>query len=653
MGLFSPWFLAGLAALALPLWLHLLRQFKRTPQPFSSLMFFERSIQQSSKHRRLRYLALLALRLLLLALLALLFANPFVNRASSGVAAKRLTVVAVDHSFSMRYQNRLAAAKTQAADFIQQLPGSERVQVFLLDSHLAPLTQAGNDKTAATEAVQAIEVGDDISSYGEFARALRVLEQSTGLTLNVHLFTDAQQTSMPAAFSDLLLGPRTRLQIHPVGSGIASNWAVQSVNVPSHVYSGDGVRLTVSVAGWQTKEAQRNIIVALDGKPVMLKQVTVPSSGQVQVEFDGLQIPFGSHRGEVRMEPHDELPNDDSFGFAIEHDDPRKALFLTNPGRGSESFFYKAALEASSATGLKVQQSAFAEALRLDLSQFALVVLSNPGDLDKPVGQALEDYVAKGGSMLIGVGEMTSSLGLVPIAGNKVVATNHAQGAMNKVDPVFSADCFDRVQFLNTPKIELRAGDRVMANLADGSPLLVEVMKGEGKVLLFASTFDNLTSDFPTHSGFVPFVASSGTYLTGGAASSSSIVVGNAIALRQSKSQTSAADVIGPDEKHAFPLSAATSVMSFAPLAEGFYDVQQANGKRLLLAAHADRRESNLEKVSGETLILWSNTNSEGSASSPAPAESTTVQVSLWRFVLIFVLIAAVLESIFAARYLK
>ena len=41
MGFLAPWFLAGIVAVGLPLWLHLLRQYRSTPQPFSSLMFFE------------------------------------------------------------------------------------------------------------------------------------------------------------------------------------------------------------------------------------------------------------------------------------------------------------------------------------------------------------------------------------------------------------------------------------------------------------------------------------------------------------------------------------------------------------------------------------------------------------------------------------
>ena len=62
MGFLTPWFLAGAAAVGLPVWLHLLRKHKTTPLPFSSLMFFERRTQSSIKHRRLRYLVLFALR---------------------------------------------------------------------------------------------------------------------------------------------------------------------------------------------------------------------------------------------------------------------------------------------------------------------------------------------------------------------------------------------------------------------------------------------------------------------------------------------------------------------------------------------------------------------------------------------------------------
>ncbi|HEX3375850.1 MAG TPA: BatA domain-containing protein, partial [Candidatus Acidoferrales bacterium] len=78
MGFLAPWFLAGMAALAVPFYVHLLRRHTTTPRLFSSLMFFEHRTQSSIKHRRLRYLLLLSLRALLFLLLALAFANPFI-----------------------------------------------------------------------------------------------------------------------------------------------------------------------------------------------------------------------------------------------------------------------------------------------------------------------------------------------------------------------------------------------------------------------------------------------------------------------------------------------------------------------------------------------------------------------------------------------
>jgi len=64
MGFIAPWFLAGLAAVGLPVYFHLLKRHKTTPLPFASLMFFERRTQSSVKHRRLRYLLLFAARAL-------------------------------------------------------------------------------------------------------------------------------------------------------------------------------------------------------------------------------------------------------------------------------------------------------------------------------------------------------------------------------------------------------------------------------------------------------------------------------------------------------------------------------------------------------------------------------------------------------------
>jgi hypothetical protein len=553
----------------------------------------------------------------------------------------------------MRYQNRLADAKAQAIQFVNQQPSNGSMQLLAVDSHATALTQPGSDKAGLVNVIGSMEATDETSSYGELARALRVMEQTTGLGLNVHFFTDAQQTSMPVAFTDLQLGPNTSLAIHESGTGASPNWAVQSVSVPARTYDAATVRLTAGFAGWQTGQANRKVTVSLDGHALASKDVTIPASGRTEAEFTGLVIPYGVHRGEVEMEPHDELPNDDRFLFSIERADPRKVLFLSAVGRAANSFFYKSAMDASPSAGLRVQPDFLTEAGRLDLSPYSVVVLNNPGEIDQAASSALGDYISKGGALLIGVGPATVRAGVIPVSGDHVSDSTATQGARIGTSEIFAANVFDNVQFLATPRITPQSGDRVMASFSDGSPLLLEQTKGEGRLLVFASTLDNATSDFPVHSGFLPFVVATGTYLAGDANDSSSNVVGDAVSLRQSRNQSASADVIGPDGQHEFPLSDATRIMSFNPVREGFYDVHPANGKRRLVAVHADRRESNLEKVPAETLILWRNTSNGGAVAPGTTTGSTIVPFSLWRYLLTLVLIAAIVESIFATRYLS
>src|ERR1035438_8058702 len=165
MGFLAPWALAGLAAVGLPVWLHLLKKHKTTPLPFASLMFFERRTQSSIKHRRLQYLlllalrtlvlallalafarqqqqilqapVLLALRTLVLALLALAFARPFLqSRLAALAGGPKLTVLAIDNSFSMRQDDRLARAKREGAQVAAKLGAGDTLQVLAFGSQV-------------------------------------------------------------------------------------------------------------------------------------------------------------------------------------------------------------------------------------------------------------------------------------------------------------------------------------------------------------------------------------------------------------------------------------------------------------------------------------------------------------------------------------
>ncbi len=656
MGFLAPWFLAGIVAAGLPVWLHLLRQYRRTPQPFSSLMFFERRVQSSVKHRRLRYLLLLALRCALIILLALAFANPFVNRTSAATTRRKLTIIAIDRSFSMRYRDNLQRAKAEGDRLIEQLHGRDFAQVIAVDSHVEALTQPEADRGTLRAAVDSIQADDRASSFGEFARALRVMDQNTGMRLDVHFISDMQQTSMPPGFADLRVGPHTSLNFRCIGEGGAPNWAVETVSAPEHVYDPAHTRVVATISGWETPAASRRVSIVLDGKVIASKGVNVPANGRAEVQFLSFDLPYGPHRGAVRMEPHDGLPDDDDFPFSIERSDPRKVLFLYERGRAREAFYYRAAMESANDTGLIVAAAPVEQASGEDFSKYAFIVLGDIGDLDQALERRLNEYVQRGGSLLISLGPNSEHAGHVAVTGDRITGTDQTQGVgfLDNQDPaLLGVGRLENVHFSNTGRLSVTPRARVIAKLADGSPLIVEQDLGEGHILTFDSTLDNSMSDFCLHPSFLPFVVQTGRYLAGAEEVSSNVVTGTPVQLRRTRDQSTAADVIGPDGKHELSLAEATHALSFDLDREGFYEVQRADGRRMLMAAHPDRRESDLRRVPGEPLALWRNTGSTAAEAVSATVEHQTHPWSLWRYVMVLVLVTAVVESVFASRYLK
>ena len=77
LGFLVPLFLAGLAAVAIPIWVHLTRKQRSLVVPFPSLMFLQQVPFKEDRRRTLHHWLLLALRALVIVLLVAAFARPF------------------------------------------------------------------------------------------------------------------------------------------------------------------------------------------------------------------------------------------------------------------------------------------------------------------------------------------------------------------------------------------------------------------------------------------------------------------------------------------------------------------------------------------------------------------------------------------------
>ena len=462
---------------------------------------------------------------------------------------------------------------------------------------------------------------------------------------------------MPAGFADLQLPAGSTLEIESVASGHESNAAVESVSAPAHLYDPKKAPVAAVIANYGNQPAHRTASLVVDNRVLESKPVDVPANGRAAVEFTSLDSPYGFHHGEVRIEPGDSLAEDDRFRFAIERSDPRRVLFLHEAGQNRAALYYRTAIESSTDAGFEPEDLAVAQSANLAFSKYAFIVLSDVRDVPGPLEAQLRQYVGNGGALLVLLGPASVALPHIPVAGNAVLASGYSSRSGDRFQAAASVDAdhpalarvnrFDGVQFFQTVRFD-PAGARVIASLSDKTPLVAEKQVGEGRVLIFASTFDNVSNDLPVHAAFVPFVVESARYLAGDEQRPANVAVDSIVELRRARERGAAVDVIDPAGRHALALDEAVKAQTFQVDREGFYEVHLANGRQQLVAVHADRAESDLATVPADLLSLW--THSGGDApgtSSPAHPDN----LALWRDVLVLALLVALAETFVASRH--
>jgi Aerotolerance regulator N-terminal/von Willebrand factor type A domain len=668
MGFFAPWFLAGLAALGLPVFVHLLRRHTTIPRPVSSLMFFEAGTQSSTRHRRLRYLLLFALRALLILLLVLAFANPFIRRAKASTNDKLLLVV-VDNSFSMRAGSRFADARQGALNVLSHRGGSQRAQVLVLGGKLEVLTQPIADSAQLSAAVNSIQPGDGHGNFGELGRGMRAMTESVHTPIELHLFSDMQTSNMPGNFADMVMPGNVALMLHPVGAAMVPNWTVESVEAPSQLVDPKKTRVLAVIAGHATPAASRTASLVVNGTVVATRKIDVPASGRATVAFESLDVPYGLSKCEVRIDAADGFPADDTLLFAVKRADPERVLFLHQASDSRSPLYFGAALAAAAQASFVLQPITPEQAADVDPSKYAFVVLSDVTSLPSILEHSLLKHVEGGGGVLIALGTSAAHRENIPIFGGSTLDGRYYSrgyseglgfatvGAMDASYPsMHDAATWPELKFFYATIVD-PAKSRVVATLADKTPLLLDRQIGEGHALVFASGLDNISNDMPLHPMFVPFVERTARYLSGADRLSGARVVDSYLQLRDTSSKVTGSpsvDVVGPGGQRPLSLTEAATAQSFPLAHAGFYQVRYSTGREALVAANPDRRESDLEQIPADTLKLWSGATDTEAATTPAAqaAQTNSYQSSLWWWVMLSLLIVALAESVLASRYL-
>lgn len=536
MSLLTPAFLAGLAALAIPLLVHLIRRERHDAVEFPSLMFLGRIPQRTVQRRRIRNWWLFLLRSLALVLLVGAFARPFVERAPGAVAAgesARELVILLDRSYSMGYAGRWDRAVDAAREAVDGMGQNDRAALVLFDASAAIAVPSTADRTrlrqaldsararpAGTRYTPALKVAQGILASSELARREAVLISD----FQRHGWEGAGGAELPAGAT---------LRTVSVGDGDVANLIVTGVTLERATVSGrERVTPTAQLAN-RGPEALRNVPVSLeaDGRVVQATRVDVPAGGTATVALQPLTAGESAVQATVRA-GDDALPIDNVFHFVVAAQSGIRVLIVEAGGRDG-SLYLRRALELAQHPPFRVTVRRDGMPTAAELAQADVVVLNDVLPSDGEAGSRLLEWAAAGGGVVLAMGDRTaatpwggSARQLAGGAPERVVDRIQTGGGrlgfLDYSHPVFEvfraprAGGFSGARFYRYRPVLAAASPgadadstrphAVLARYDDGSVALLERQLAAGRVLVWGSTLDAQWNDLALEPAYLPFV---------------------------------------------------------------------------------------------------------------------------------------------------
>ena len=338
--------LAGLAAAAIPIIIHLLnrRRFKRVP--WAAMRFVQVSLQRNQRRMQIEDLILLLLRMLLLALLAFALARPALDwlRANFLGSSTVATAIILDRSGSMAADGRFELAKQAATEAIDGLPdGSAAAVLLAADSADAGIFEPTVDLRLARNMIIEASLSDrptDLLPAVE--KALEILARGSAVDKELVLITDGQAegwTQFEALLKQLAEADGTRVNVVLVGAQtpITDNLGISDLRqVSALTPAGQALRFEIGVTNYGDTEAV-SAPVTLDidnepsGDPFLIDRLPAGETKNITL-FAKLATP-GYHRATASL-PGDAMPADDRRTIVLRAADGIAVLLVDGqPGR--------------------------------------------------------------------------------------------------------------------------------------------------------------------------------------------------------------------------------------------------------------------------------------------------------------------------------
>lgn len=555
MGLLAPLFLLGLAAVAVPVLIHLRLRHRSRVVRFPSLMFISQAPYRSMRRRRLRDVLLLLMRCLAVALLALAFARPLWqgDAAAGATSASRLVVVLLDNSFSMGFGDRWQRAAAAAESAFADLEAADRGALVVYSDEAELQSAPTTDAALLAAMVQDVEIAPRSTSLLPAIQMARgVLAEAGELgRRELLIVSDFQRSSWtPENVAALPAGVELRLVDVGGEDEEVRNAAVTDVAF-DHSRSGDreqvGIAARVSYLVVREPSAdpagtplRAEVDLLLDREVVQTRAVELGVDSSTMVNFAPEVLERQrTTRGTVRLRD-DSLAADNEFRFVLSPAHEVGLLVIEPDGDRRRGRYLEEALALGRRPFFRVSRVQASGFQRSMLDGKSVVVVNDAAQqLSTSAGNAVAGFVRGGGGLLLSVERgMTQTAGLLREFGvtseGQADRLSGSAGSLAWFDtghPVFdvfatarSGD-FSSASFFRYHRLVPPEGAAAIARFDDGAPALLDLMPvaGEdgrspaasGRVLVLPTSFDTFWNTLPLQAVFLPFVHRSVEYLAG------------------------------------------------------------------------------------------------------------------------------------------
>lgn len=553
MSFLSPWVLAGLAAVAVPILIHLLHKFRVKTTDWGAMKLLADIVEKNQKKVKMDDLLLLLLRCLLVVIAVIAFARPVLKGLGSGGDGPVAAVILLDHSASMGQTfgslSRFDLAKAQIRTWLDQQDQQSLVALYLAGSRTIPLIgKPANDfalfRKSLDEAV--------VSAYGsDFIQSLRLAVESlkpiTGRPKEIRIYTDGQANAfLHREELKLLAAEHPDIVIRPIviGEGSVENLGLVALRQEGGVPAvGHPVRFHAEVMNsGSTAAIGVKVDFTLDqGLPAGSAIIPVVAPGETQRVNVMITFPSaGPHRVNAVL-PVDGFATDNQRITAVEVVSRMDVVIADAApdaaGNASAGFYISRALvpvprDQAANYYLAAHIVRCAELASMVAPSATdrpeVVLLCEPLRLSVDVADTLEVYVKSGGNLVVFPGS-SSELGTketpeafarllpgtlgapVEVSPNEIPQTWQGAGFTHAITTFWNEPAngnLSSVKFTRYCPLKLKSESRsnIVTTFADGQPAVAEWTVERGTVVLFNANLTRECTNLPLHPSFVPFL---------------------------------------------------------------------------------------------------------------------------------------------------